>query len=206
MISLHKIITTKALRFVLLTIVLGAVGSGAWEWMLKPFLLGASEFGLNVATLGIQSFKDSLYEDIARGLHEESSLRLYSAVFGIFPLFMLGVVTGAMQARRTIKSGISNTAQERIINWLAKPLFVVLIFVVVFSVVQANQLAYVNRAITHAQQLLMIVDPYISQDQQLLFRSRFAQVSSSEEYAQLTAEIERICHARSLRVPEFSVW
>lgn len=206
MMSLRTILTPKALRFVLVTIVLGAVGSGAWEWMLKPFLLGASDFGLNVATLGIRSFKDSLYKDIAHGLHEESSLRLYSAIFGIFPLFLLGVVTGITQTRRAAKSGITNTTQERIINWLAKPLFVVLIFVLVFSVVQANQLAYVNRAVTHAQQLLTIVDPYVSDDQRLLFRSRFAQVSSREEYAQLTAEMESICRTKSLRVPEFSVW
>lgn len=206
MISLHTILTPKALRYVLVTIVLGAVGSGAWEWMLKPFLLGASDFGLTVATLGIQSFRDSLYVDIARGHHEESSLRLYSAIFGIFPLVLLGMVLGAMQGRRIFRSSISNTAQERLITWLAKPLFVVLTFVMVFSIVQANQLAYVNRAITHAQQLLTIVDPYVSQDQRLLLRSRFAQVSSSEEYAKLTTEMERICRARSLRVPVFTVW
>jgi hypothetical protein len=45
----------------------------------------------------------------------------------------------------------------------------------VFFIVQANQLAYVNRAVGHMQQLFAIVDPYISDLERLRMRSAFAE-------------------------------
>jgi hypothetical protein len=204
--NFRDVLTAKSLRFIVITVFLGAIGSGAWEWLLKPFLMGATDFGLNVATLGVRSFKDSLYKDIARGLHEESSLRLYAAVFGLLPCFILGIVTGALQARKKAKAGIATTAFDRAMDKLGMPLLVLLIFALVFSMVQANQLAYVNRSITHVHQLLAIVDPYIREDERLLFRSQFAQIASSEDYSKLTSALEAICNAKALKVPEFAVW
>ena len=204
--DLRSLFTSKTIRFVVITVVLGAIGSGAWEWVVKPFLMGATDFGLNVATLGVRSFKDSLYKDIARGLHEESSLRLYTAVFAFLPSFILGLLTGVLHARRKTKAGAEPTAFTRAMEKLGKPILVLLIFLLVFSVVQANQLAYTNRAITHVYQLFAIVDPYIREDERLMYRSQFAQVSSSEGYSKLTAGLEALCRAKNLKFPEFDVW
>lgn len=204
--DLRSLLTAKTLQFVAITVAVGAIGSGAWEWVLKPFLMGATDFGLNVATLGIRSFKDSLYKDIARGLHEESSMRIYTAVFALLPCFILGVVTGALRARKQAKAGAEISAFHRAIKKLGKPILVLLIFLLVFSIVQANQLAYINRAITHVHQLLAIVDPHIREEERLLYRSQFAQISSSEDYAKLTSALEAIGRSNNLRVPDFAVW
>lgn len=203
--NVRSLLTIKTIRFVVIGVVLGAVGSGAWEWVLKPLLLSATDFGLNVATLGVHSFKNSLYKDIARGLHEESSLRLYIAVFSLLPATFLGVSTGFLLARRMSTTGMDATL-DRAIRVVVKPFFVFLIVLLVFSIVQANQLAYVNRAITHVDQLFEITDPYVRDDERMMYRSQFAQVSSSEDYAKLTTSLEQICRAKNLRVPEFSVW
>lgn len=205
--ELRTLLTGKTLRFVGITVALGAIGSGAWEWMLKPFIMGASEFGLNVATLGMRSFKDSLYRDIALGLHEESSLRLHTAVFFFLPLFMLGFATGSLRFRtRKSKAEIEATTLDRVMEKLIRPMLVIFIFLIVFSVVQANQLTYINRAVTHFHQLLAIVGPYVREEERVLYKSQFAQISSGDDYAKLTTTLENICRAKSLKVPAFVVW
>lgn len=202
----RALLTNKTIRFVVVTIFLGAIGSGLWEWMLKPFLMGASDFGLNVATLGMRTFKDSLYKEIARGLHEESSLRVYTAVFALLPCFILGVLTGALHARKKAAAGLETTRYDRVMEKLSRPMLVLLVFVLVFSVVQANQHAYVNRAVTHFHQLLSIAGPHLSEEDRTQYKSRFAQISSSDDYATLTAALEDLCRAKSLNTPTFAVW
>jgi hypothetical protein len=54
---------------------------------------------LNVATLGIAKFKDSLYQDIALGFREEPSLRLYSVVFAFMPALALGFTSGLLSSQ-----------------------------------------------------------------------------------------------------------
>jgi hypothetical protein len=204
--AIRNPLTVKALRFVVGTVILGAVGSGAWEWVLKPSLVGISEFGLNVATLGVQSFKDSLYRDIAQGLHEKSSLHTFSILSGVFPGIFLGVFAAKMRLR---KSELSETATAKVSVWgkhSDKIVVLMLLATFVFFSVQANQLGYVNRAVTHVQQLLAIVDPYIQENERLMYRSQFAQISSREDYVKLTNALTAACQAKSLKVPNFAVW
>ena len=76
-------------------LVIGGLGNGVWEYILEPAFAWSLHGLLNVATLGVQSFKDDLYREIAKGFHEESSLTLASTfnylvacavVFGLFQL------------------------------------------------------------------------------------------------------------------------
>lgn len=202
----RTLFTNKTIRFVGVTILLGAIGSGLWEWMLKPFLMGASDFGLNIATLGMRTFKDSLYKEIAHGFHEESSLRVSMVVFALLPGFILGVLTGVLHARKKAAAGLKTTLYDRVMEKISRPMLVLLVFVLVFSFVQANQHAYINRAVTHFHQLLAIAGPYLSEEERMLYKSRFAQISSSDDYASLTAALEDLCRAKNLRTPTFVVW
>jgi ABC-type nitrate/sulfonate/bicarbonate transport system permease component len=204
--AISDLLSAKTVRFITVTILLGAIGSGAWEWVLKPALTSVSEFGLNVATLGIKSFKDSLYKKIALGFHEESSVKLYVAVFGFLPAFILGILTGFFRGRnRSNEPGAPNTF-DKVMGKLIRPFLIFVIFILTFSVVQANQMAYVSRSITHFHVLLQIASPYISENQRLLYQSQFAQISSKENYAKIVDELTAICHAKNLKTPEFSIW
>ncbi len=57
-------------------LLMGGLGNGVWEYVLEPMLAWSLHGILNIATLGVQSFKDALYREIAKGFHEESSLVL----------------------------------------------------------------------------------------------------------------------------------
>ena len=80
----------------LIAIIIGAVGSGFWQHILGPALSWFGEFLLNVGTLGIQSFKNSIYQQIAQNHHEEVSLTilaLMSFFLGVFGGVFIGILT-----------------------------------------------------------------------------------------------------------------
>jgi len=49
----------------LATILLGAIGSGIWSWLLAPSLQWAGRIILNLASLGFHSYKDGVYRQIS---------------------------------------------------------------------------------------------------------------------------------------------
>jgi len=51
-------------------IALSLIGNALWEIVIKPSYPYLRDFFLNIASLGIESLKDSTYESIAKGFHE----------------------------------------------------------------------------------------------------------------------------------------
>ena len=83
----------KKLLAILGAILLGIVGNALWEYMAKPLLFLSRDTLLNIATLGIQSFKDECYRLIARGFTESASLSL---LFEFNALYITGCVLLAL--------------------------------------------------------------------------------------------------------------
>jgi hypothetical protein len=204
--NFRSLIESKTLRYVGLTILLGAVGSGAWDWMLKPALVGVSTIGLQITTLGLRSLKDLLYSEIAQGFHEEPSLRFYLFAFGLVPIGLVGFVFGVLATRGRFKASLDKALSDTVIAKMERFMLILFVFLAVFSALQANEVAYVNRAITHLRQVMAIAGPYISEGDRKLYLSRFAQISSRDDYAALVSTLEQICKEKNLKVPKFAIW
>jgi hypothetical protein len=201
-----KILSINTLKYIGAAIVLGAIGSGVWEWVLKPAVAQTSKLGLDIATLGIQSLKDSLYRDVAQGLHEGPSVRIYFALYGLLPMSIFGFALGFITAGRRASSGREPGVLERTIDRTWRPLVYFMLFVLVYSAINANKVAYVNRAITHFNQLVSVVSPYVSSREMEMLESEFAQISSSQDYYVVIKKLREECANNSLKCPEFSVW
>src|SRR5262245_16986182 len=63
-------------------LVLGALGSGLWQRLGDPIYVSLRDGGLNLATLGLTTLKDSLYTSVALGLHERASTQLLGMIMG----------------------------------------------------------------------------------------------------------------------------
>ncbi|KIH76741.1 hypothetical protein SAMN05660860_00884 [Geoalkalibacter ferrihydriticus] len=70
-------------------IVLGAIGSGTWEYIFKPIILLSRDFILNVTTLGIEKFKNEVYLDISRGYTENTSLNILGEINQLYFTFSI---------------------------------------------------------------------------------------------------------------------
>lgn len=65
---------TKAILGTLAALVVGGLGNGVWEYVLEPSFQGGASLALNIATLGVEAFKDDIYVEIAKGFHEKQSV------------------------------------------------------------------------------------------------------------------------------------
>ncbi len=202
----NKLFSRRILRYVTITVVLGAIGSGLWEWLMKPALAGTSDFVLNIATLGIQSFKDSLYRDIALGLHEDASLRLFSLILGFLPGVLLGLFAGLVYGMMVIKAKLNSGATQTGIEKTVLVAIIAIVFATIFFFIQASQTAYINRAVTHFNQLFIIASPYLTEDQRLIKRSQFAQINSRDDYVKVISSLVDVCDEKKITTPKFEAW
>lgn len=97
----------KAILGVIGALILGGLGNGVWEYVLEPALTWSLTGILNIATLGVQTFKDELYREIAKGFHEESSLSLANS---LYYWVGYGVVLGFFLLTRKTKDMVSRVA------------------------------------------------------------------------------------------------
>jgi len=214
-------------------IVLGAIGSGVWEYVFEPVLSSGTRAVLDVATLGIESYKDDLYEEVAKGLHEKASYSLLSKfnILSVLVLLLFAANTlkkiKSLDLRRDrllskirsmesedvpeekslseIKQELENTK----VSGLMKVSYVLIATIVLLlsaQYVTSKRDSYVNEAIAHYMQVKRIVAPYISGRELLVFDSRFSLIKSSENYRDVVGDIEKLAKKENLTPPEFDAW
>jgi len=175
------------------TVVLGAVGNALWE-LVKPGLGWLSTAALNVITLGIQTLRDDIYVEIARGFREKVAENVLGFALG------LSLVTFAFwYASQTI----GQTVRLFFSLW---PMRLLVLFSLVYLTLMGYRIAYINSSIAYFEQLLAISSPYLSADERIQMRSSFAQIQNSTDYARLTERLATVAKARGQRVPPFRIY
>lgn len=237
--------TSKAILGVIGALILGGLGNGVWEYILKPVIAWSYTGVLNVATLGILKFKDDLYREIAKGFHEESSLALASAfyfVLGYFVaggLFLLkkrakGLVGDVERGGQELEAlelemngqGTINRQDEDLnvrISRLRKEnskllrkavvahrgtyfLFAFGVAFFAWTVIGSVKDRYINTAIVHYEQSVNVIAPFVSERDLIILRSRFARVSSKEDYELLMSDIRHVGEKNGVMLAKFSTW
>lgn len=97
----------KAILGLIGALIVGGLGNGVWEYVFEPAFTWSLSGILNVATLGIQTFKDDLYGEIAKGFHEKSSLSLANS---LYYWVGYGVAFGSFLFTRKTKDLVSSIA------------------------------------------------------------------------------------------------
>lgn len=194
----------KKLAWLMSTLLIGALGSGLWEAVLKPSMLWFGTFALDVATLGLNSLRDSMYLEVAKGTCERAALATYSMITGAACGLLIGTVLIAYQ-RRKKKETKKNEQYGKDTKALWPVVTVTLMFVTIIFF-QSYRVSYISRAASHVEQMIAIVSPYLSPEQLSIYRSKFALVSNRGEYISLVTELHRIAQDNSVKAPRFNIY
>jgi hypothetical protein len=197
---------SKYLLALLATVSLGAVGSGLWDWLLKPTLLGVGRGLLTLVTLGLASAKNNVYQEAAKGYHELPVLFLFSLISASLAFGPAGVATGMYVGGKLAPRILGKEpapVRGRVIL-IALLLVLTLLGSVVF--VQFLMVNYENLAITHFQQCLAICAPYLTLQEQRDLASKFAQIQTKEDYVAVISRLKSLGAKNSLQTPEFEPW
>lgn len=209
----------KVVLGVVVTVILGAVGSGLWEVVFSPAMSWVGRQILTLATLGLDSARDDIYREAAKGHHEKASFYIY--LFVAFVLFLMPLVPLPFLLRE--KKELDRVEQERSLeilqeridflnrkmNRLRKVAIGLLLFGSLDSsmlLVRASMGAYVNSVITDFNQNVMIVAPFISIEEERKIRSDFARMQNKQDYLKVTEALHRVAQTNRLDLPKFSIW
>lgn len=196
--------------------ILGIVTNAIWD-VLKPATKFLFEFTLNLSILGIESFKNDIYKEIAKGLHEGISLQIFLLIYTFLIAIITTMAVSIFFLNRKIAMHENPETKLTFVdkfNFFQKDLprrywfkwFILFYFLFTFTILTLDltKQKYINNAITHFEQLLKIGKPYMSEEQYDLYLSNFSQMNTRNEYVKILQELEEMAKINSQIIPEFS--
>lgn len=193
------------------TILLGAIGSGLWDIVLKSFYTWLGRELLTFVTLGLSSVKNSIYQDIAKGLHEIPSLRIFLYLIVVIftlcstPVVLFFLRSFALKLRDKLDT-MDNENLTKKLSIFVYILFIVQMFCISILLVRFLMLSYTNSAITHFQQSYSICRPYLGENEDKMIASRFSQIKNKDDYISVISKLELIAKKNNITLPTFYPW
>jgi hypothetical protein len=219
---------------VLGTIILGALGSGLWQSLLGPAIHTISRWVLDIASLGLTSYKNGVYKRIAVDDQSIAAFNAYLTVWGVYAIIVLAYAAFSFNwtsryrrqvedALKAISDAPSNPEPEISTDALRQRLRGVLksqgrlrlglycfsLFMgvaLVSDLISLTRLSYVTSADAHYHHVMRIVSPYLDAREQAQVESDFAEIGSREDYVSLLSRLEGECKAHGKTVPKFDPW
>ncbi len=186
-------------KWIMFTILLGALGSGLWDLALKAWFSSIWNLSLTIVTLGTDSLKNAIYADVAKGFYERPALMVHTMIIGSLAAVTITLLLSKNSSSKTEPSQKIASSDKKI-TLVAK---LVTVFAVVVLLFEISKAFYINRAIGYYEQLSSICAPYLTKKEQVHHRSRFAQMESTAEYKILIDDLIEIARINNQRVPEF---
>jgi hypothetical protein len=192
------------------TVILGAIGSGLWDAVLKPAFPKLADFMLTISTLGLQEMRDSIYVEIARGNYERASLGTFEMASGMFSGITVGMIVGVYVINR--KSYIDNTDAQNLKKLMisskkiAIPALLIQSLFAGFIIFNATRMTYIVIAAGQLQQMQDIVAPFLSDDERIRLHSNVAQIRSREDFQNITDQMSKIAGKNGLSVPRLNIF
>jgi hypothetical protein len=218
---------TKIVGGAVLTVVLGAIGSGVWERLLSPAWAWVVRGALTVITLGIDSASDAIYATVAKGHTERYSLLTYVFINMIMVAIpVLGLLYRRMENSEKLaeederwdamcaagdEAGLDSMRAERHsklarLQTMLGGVLWLLLLLSAWNFTNSVSLVYANGAISHFNQSLMIVGPYMSVVEEKEMKSDFARIATKADYVRLIQSIEGKASEHGVKLPKFTVW
>jgi hypothetical protein len=207
-------------------LLVSALGTPVWQSILGPAVHAITRWVLDLASLGLTSYKNGVYQQVAVDNQTAvgfTSMAVVVVLLGFALNFVLAYVFQTFEIHPrwrhnsdtpNIKSELvtGNTTERETIMAakLARGLmyfgFLCMNFGLVNEVVSLAKGNYVNSADAHYHQVLHIAAPYLDAHEQAQVESDFAQVGSRDDYIMVLSKLESQCKAHGKTVPGFDPW
>ncbi len=212
---MQRLRSRRALITILGAIGLGVLGNAIWELLLKPAIILLTDFGLNVATLGMTSLRDDLYLRIARG--DQTSLSMFSlATSLVAPTFLIIAIYVSKFVMRDIRTSV-----ERYIPRPPKPqpswvrsvrrlkyLMMMMIFIGgvigVTFMLDLVRTAFISNGVHYLAQAQTIVAPFMDDGARLTLASDVARMKTRGDFNIVNAKLQAAAKNHDISLPAFT--
>lgn len=210
-----KIISSA--KWVLSTILVGALGSGLWEILISDLLSWFGLASLEVISYIFSGFRDTLYYKVSDGalvLYMKLPAMLAAIIFVSLPLFSLykfGLRDRIFYTHYpTTKRYVTTVKNEdnskggfkkpSIINFRVSVLGA---FVIAYAFLAFSSL-YTARAANFIEKSMDIIAPHISNDKRLNLIATYRSVNDSESYMVMYSELKALEKELQIELPDFT--
>lgn len=167
--------TIKWILGIIGIIFLGAVGSGLWQIGIEPASSWILDALFKITTLGLSYFEDAFYRDVAKGLHEETSIFTLYFIFVGFTIFF-GYIWSTTSGDRASKF---NKFRQR---WRGLILKILTIYLFSLLVFQYSTITRRNRIITDFRRRFTIAKSLLDEQEEEFLLSKFSMIKSKQDY------------------------
>ena len=189
----------KTIIFAIVTILLGGIGSGLWELILKPSLGNLSNLILDIITFGTTSLKNNVYANVAKGLHNQESL----LSFLIFTSIIMGICISVLFRKLLFRKPIVDKLVKKKTKFIKIVSYIYIVRFISIFFIETCELLYINETITYYNQLNNICLPYIDETQEHIFASQFAQITCQDDYSKIIVDLKKIANKNNIKVKSF---
>lgn len=190
--------TIKWILGVIGVVFLGAIGSGLWQIGMEPASSWILDALFKITTLGLSYFEDAFYRDVAKGLHEETSLFALYFIFIGFMIF-LGYMWGDIFFGRASKF---NKIRQR---WRGPILKILTIYLVALLVFQYSTITRRNRIITDFRRRFTIAKFLLDEQQEEEILGKFSMIKSKQDYLNVNNMLIEMARKKVQDLPSPSV-
>jgi hypothetical protein len=178
--------------WVVITVLLGAIGSGLWEIALKPASLWVVNFALDSFLQLSNKLSDAVYTDLARGKAERIGITLLSWGAG----FVMGIWIALVIKQQRRENGVFSKPPSNISLYLAA------LFICSFTAVNTFKTLFILAKINKFEQLVVITTPYLINGGVSKSYSEFGQIHKKEDYERIVKSLQLIAKSNKLYLPE----
>jgi hypothetical protein len=199
----------------------GALGNALWEFLFKPFVVWMTNFLLGIATLGINSLRDDLYMEMAKGIFDRSGVAGYTILTGFaFSICIILASIGWSSRKelprllaRRVNLFEAGKAPDFPPGWILRRLSRAVIALAALAMLLGSLLlfmftreVYVLRGAIYLSQSERIVAPYLTPQDRVLLASRISMMRSKADFDAVNDQLKAVSQANKLRLPDFSAF
>ena len=214
----------KNITYIAGALIIGALGSGLWSVAFQPFFSAVGRFILVTFSFGLEIAQVDIYREVATR-SKSAPVILVLNVISITVFWFLGTqfprkekldheITDEVEGE-TSKLSLKEQkeyleASKRTLEKNRASLFKFqLVFFSWFSLLASSffyqyiKFSHVASAISHYEQSIAIIRPFIEGSSYIEFESQFARIASPADYITLLDELEAISKQHDLDLPAF---
>jgi hypothetical protein len=190
-------------------VLIGVLGSALWEVVLHGLYERGSRFLLTLFTLGLDSMRNSIYADVARGHHEVPSLYLLMFFVVSVLAIPISIIVNLTLMSHIWPANLAREERQRLRPRLRRLIYKLTTFCFFVGVILLGRLItlnYTNLAITHFEHSLAICAPYLTGEEERAIRSQFALIKTSMDYEAVIRRLQAVAAQHEITLNEFTTW
>lgn len=181
-------------------ILMGAIGSGVWEEILKPFVYFLAKVLLEIMSSLFSGYKDGIYEKASDGFREYPSMFILIFFLAILSVFyqILPSLHPCSQKKNT-KSLVIKIMESKngyLITWFLSIAAMSCLFTFM------TQIVFTNKIITFAEKSIKITSPYIQEEERLLLISEFSSMKNFNDFQKFENRLNEIANKNNIDLPK----